>query len=94
MPIQMADQSFQMNVVSMFCRLDQSVMHTEVVLVEIVVVTQATFTLSNITKDDERFYGCFIKPDDPNHATIVDFVHLFLVGMYPNEKAQKRECTF
>ena len=42
---------------------------------------QATFTLSNITKDDERFYGCFIKPDDPNHATIVDFVHLFLVGM-------------
>ena len=33
-------------------------------------------------------------PDDPNHETIVDFVHLFLVGMYPNERAQKRECTF
>ena len=52
---------------------------------------QATFTPS---QDDERFYGCFIKPDDPNHETIVDFVHLFLVGMYPNERAQKRECTF
>ena len=55
---------------------------------------QATFTLSNITKDDERFYECFIEPDDPNHATRVDFVHLLLVGMYPNERAQRRECTF
>ena len=55
---------------------------------------QATFTLSNITKDDERFYGCFIEPDDPNHTTRVDFVHLLLVGMYPNERAQRRECTF
>lgn len=55
---------------------------------------QASFTLSNITKDDERFYGCSIKPDDPNQGPEVDFVHLILVGMYLNERVQRRECPF
>ena len=53
---------------------------------------QASFTLSNLAKDDERFYGCSIKPDDPNQGTIVDFVHLILVGMYLNERVLRRGC--
>ena len=62
---------------------------------EIVVVTPFPVKPpSHSVIDDERFYGCVIEPDDPNHATRVDFVHLLLVGMYPNERAQRRECTF
>ena len=55
---------------------------------------QASFTLSNIAEADERFYGCSIKSDDPNQGAIVDFVLLILVGMYLNERVQRRECPF
>ena len=43
---------------------------------------QASFTLYDVTKDDERFYGCFLKPDIPNLRGITDFVKLVVVGMY------------
>lgn len=44
--------------------------------------SQARFTLYNVAKDDERYYGCSLKPDDPNEGYILDFVQLVLVGMY------------
>ena len=43
---------------------------------------QAGFTLYNVTKDDERFYGCLLTPDDPNELEISDLVQLAVVGMY------------
>ena len=43
---------------------------------------QASFTLYNVSKDDERFYGCLLTPDDPNSKAMTDFVQLVVVGMY------------
>ena len=43
---------------------------------------QASFTLYNVTKDDERYYCCLLKPDDPNDGEIPDLVQLVVVGMY------------
>ena len=43
---------------------------------------QASITLYNMSKDDERFYGCFLTPADPNFQAITDFVQLVVVGMY------------
>ena len=43
---------------------------------------QASFTLYNVTKDDERFYGCLLTPDDPTEWAISDLVQLAVVGMY------------
>ena len=43
---------------------------------------QASFTLYDLTKDDERLYGCLLKPDNPNLGEIPDFVQLVVVGMY------------
>ena len=43
---------------------------------------QASFTLSNITKDDERFYGCELDPSNVNQGPITDYVKLVLVGEY------------
>ena len=43
---------------------------------------QASFTLYNVTKDDERFYGCLLTPDNPNFGDSTDFVQLVVVGMY------------
>ena len=43
---------------------------------------RASFTLYNVTKDDERFYGCLLTPDDPNELAISDLVQLAVVGMY------------
>ena len=43
---------------------------------------QANFTLYNVSKDDERFYGCLLTPDNPNFQAITDFVHLVVMGMY------------
>ena len=47
---------------------------------------QASFTLYNVTKDDERFYGCFLSPDDPNTGEITDLVQLVVVGMFRKYK--------
>lgn len=43
---------------------------------------QASFTLYDLTKDDERLYGCSLKPNNPNLGEIPDFVQLVVVGMY------------
>ena len=43
---------------------------------------QASFTLYNVTKDDERFYGCLLTPDHPDGLVIYDFVQLVVVGTY------------
>ena len=43
---------------------------------------QASFTLYNVAKDDERLYGCLLTPKDPNFQAITDFVQLVVVGMY------------
>ena len=43
---------------------------------------QASFTLYDVTKDDERLYGCLLTPDDPNLREILNFVQLVVVGMY------------
>ena len=43
---------------------------------------QASFTLYDLTKDDERLYGCLLKPNNPNFRQIADFVQLVVVGMY------------
>ena len=44
---------------------------------------QANFTIYNVTNDDEKFYVCLLKPDDPNQLQqIPNFVHLVVVGMY------------
>ena len=45
---------------------------------------QASFTLYNVTKDDERFYGCFLTPDHPERSVIYDFVRLVVGGMSVN----------
>lgn len=42
------------------------------------------FSLSNITKDDERGYGCMINPTVPVVSSLVDAVHLTVVGEYYN----------
>ena len=42
---------------------------------------QASFTLYDVTKNDERFYGCFLTPDRPDGLRIFDFVKLVVVGM-------------
>ena len=44
--------------------------------------SQASFTLYNVTKDDERFYGCLLTPVDPDGLEISDLVKLAVVGMY------------
>ena len=43
---------------------------------------QASFTLYNVTKDDERFYGCLLTSVNPNFGDSIDFVQLVVVGMY------------
>ena len=43
---------------------------------------QASFTLYNVVKDDERFYGCLLKSGDPNELDTSDLVQLAVVGMY------------
>ena len=43
---------------------------------------QASFTLSNITKDDERFYVCELNPSSTGQGPITDYVKLVLVGEY------------
>ena len=47
---------------------------------------QASFTLYNVTRDDERFYGCFLTPDHPDGLVIYDFVQLVVVGMSVNPR--------
>ena len=42
----------------------------------------ALFKNYDLTKDDERLYGCLLKPDNPNLPEIPDFVQLVVVGMY------------
>ena len=42
---------------------------------------QANFTLYNVTKNDERFYGCLLRADGPDGLKIPDFVRLVVVGM-------------
>ena len=42
---------------------------------------QASFTLYDVTKNDERFYGCSLTPDGPDGLRISDFVQLVVVGM-------------
>ena len=41
---------------------------------------QAVFTLSSITNDDERSYGCVLTPSDPFDFTRFDSVHLVVEG--------------
>lgn len=43
---------------------------------------QASFTLSNVTKDDERFYACQLIPTSLNQGPVTDFVKLVLEGEY------------
>ena len=43
---------------------------------------QASFTLYNVTKDDERFYGCLLTSRNPNLGDSIDFVQLVVLGMY------------
>ena len=50
---------------------------------------QASFTLYNVTKDDERFYGCLLTPDHPDGLVIYDFVQLVVVGTYVNARTYK-----
>lgn len=40
----------------------------------------AIFTLANITKNDERFYGCRLNPTAPDGSTLFDTVYLFVEG--------------
>lgn len=42
----------------------------------------ASFTLYDVTKEDERFYGCLLVPNNPDFRPIADFVQLVVVGMY------------
>ena len=42
---------------------------------------QASFTLYDVTKNDERFYGCLLKGHGPDGLKIPDFVQLVVVGM-------------
>ena len=41
---------------------------------------QAIFTLSNIRKEDERFYGCRLSPASPYDSSPFDSVHLSVEG--------------
>ena len=43
---------------------------------------QATFTLYNVRKDDERLYCCLLSPGNPDLPLMIDFVRLVVVGMY------------
>ena len=43
---------------------------------------QASFTLYNVSKDDEGFYCCSLEPSNPNFQETTDFVQLIVVGMY------------
>ena len=43
---------------------------------------QASFTLYNVAKDDERFYGCLLISANPNFGQATDFVQLVVVGKY------------
>ena len=43
---------------------------------------QASFTLYDVSEDDQRFYGCLLTPDNPNFQAVIDFVQLVVVGMY------------
>ena len=43
---------------------------------------QASFTLYNVSKDDEGFYFCLLEPSNPNSQETTDFVQLVVVGMY------------
>ena len=51
---------------------------------------QASFTLYNVTKNDERFYGSLLAPDDPGALEILDIVQLVVVGMYLNRDLKIR----
>ena len=42
---------------------------------------QASFILYDVTKNDERFYGCSLTADGPDGLKIYDFVQLVVVGM-------------
>ena len=42
---------------------------------------QAVFTLTNITRNDETYYGCQIKPDGP-YSPAFDFVQLVVAGVF------------
>ena len=53
---------------------------------------QASFTLSNITKDDERVYACELTPTSLNQGPITDFVKLVLVGEYLALKSLIVKC--
>ena len=53
---------------------------------------QASFTLSNITKDDERFYACQLIPTSVDQGPITDFVKLVLVGKYLALKSLIVKC--
>ena len=42
---------------------------------------QASFILYDVTKNDERFYGCSLTADGPDGLRMSDFVQLVVVGM-------------
>ena len=50
---------------------------------------QASFTLYNVTKDDERFYGCLLTLDLADGLVIYDFVQLVVAGTYVNARTYK-----
>ena len=50
---------------------------------------QAIFTLTSITRNDERFYGCQIMPVDPVDVPKFDFVKLVVVGRLQNFTAKE-----
>ena len=43
---------------------------------------QASFTLYNVAKDDEKFYVCVLTPSSPHFPLVTDFVQLVVVGKY------------
>ena len=43
---------------------------------------QATFTLYNVRKDDERLYCCLLSPGSPDFEQMTDFVQLVVEGVY------------
>ena len=40
----------------------------------------AIFTLTNIKREDERFYGCRLSPSSPDGSSLFDTVNLFVEG--------------
>ena len=42
----------------------------------------AIFTLSNIRKEDEKFYACLIRPTIPDETSHYDYVRLFVEGRF------------